>query len=114
MSVRFYQFGTPAGGTDSNGNPIAPGAAPFGTPEILSGVLAAGANTFTFSTSLKHIRIANTHDSAALDYSFDGLTWATLIAYQTVQEPSSSATVLLRPTVAGTFPTYELFGILQG
>lgn len=114
MSVKFYQFGKLVGGTSSGGGSTAPADADFGPGEILAGTLVAGVNTLTFTQSLKHIRIANTHDSAAMDYSFDGVTWATLIAYQIVQEPASNQTIFLRPTVAGTFPTYELLGIQQG
>lgn len=114
MSVRFYQFGTIKGGTNSNGSMIPPGESPFGPAELYAGTLGAGATTITFSSDIKHIRIANTHDSAALEYSFDAITWLVLIAYQIVQEPVSDNTVYLRPLVAGTTPTYEAFGILQG
>lgn len=113
MSVRFYQFGRLVGGTDSSGGSIAPSEAPYGEPELMGGTLVAGVNTLTFSASLKSLRIYNTHDTAYMDYSFDGVTWFTLFPYQVIEENVSSNIVYLRPHVAGTFPTYELLGILQ-
>lgn len=113
MSVRFYQFGRIVGGTDASGGSIPSADAAYGPPELMSGTLVAGINTFTFSASLKSLRIYNTHDTAYMDYSFDGVTWFTLQPYQVIEENVSSTVVYLQPHVAGTFPTYELFGILQ-
>jgi hypothetical protein len=113
MSVRFYQFGALVGGTDDHSHIIPPITANFGAPEQFEGTIGAIGTTITFTSHLKHIRIANTHDSASLEYSFDGATWFTLIPYQILQEQVNSNVVYLRPLVVGTNPTYELLGIRQ-
>jgi hypothetical protein len=112
MSVRFYQFGTIAGGTDSSGNPINPsGNSSSGAPEQFEGTLGAGTTTITFSKTTIGVTLRNTHDSLPLEYSFDNIIWFTAIAYQVIQENVQLSNLYLR-SPAGA-PTYEVIGILS-
>jgi len=113
MSVRFFQFGTLAGGTDTNSNPLNPsgGGGVSGVPEQFTGVLGLGVTTLSFTKTTVGIALRNTSDAFALQYSFDNITWFTCAAYQVIQDGAQVDFLYLR-AVAGA-PTYEVTGLLE-
>jgi hypothetical protein len=118
MTVSYYQWGLLEGGIDpATGLPVIPvsggggGGGVSGPPEMFSGVLGGGATTITFSAETVGVSIRNTHDSDALEYSFDNATWFYCAAYQVIQEGVQIEHLYLR-AVAGA-PTYQVLGLLS-
>jgi hypothetical protein len=117
MTTTYYQWGLLQGGIDpATGLPVIPasgggGGGVSGVPQQFSGTLGLGVTTITFSDETVGVSIRNTHDSAALEYSFDNATWFSCIAYQVIQEGVQIEHLYLR-AVAGA-PTYQVLGLLS-
>ena len=110
MTVKFYEFGQLVGGTSPDG-PIAPAAASYGIGESFEGTVAVVGTTITLANPSKHITIKNTHDSAALEYSFDaGVTWLSLGSYGEIGEFINLTSLMLR-RVGAAVVTYEVVAI---
>jgi len=108
MSVLYYKWGVTKGGANPSG-PTVPDEANFGPPEQFDGILPVGNTTITFSASTKSVHIINTHDTIALEYSLDGVTWLGLAPYGEITEPVSVSSLLLR----GAGATYEITAALR-
>jgi hypothetical protein len=108
MTVRFYEFGRPVGGSSSGGGAQAPAEANYGPGETFDGTVAAADTTINFANSSKHVTIRNTHDTASLQYSLDGgVDWFTIGPYGEIGEFISLTSLILR-RIGGVAVTYEV------
>ena len=112
MTVRRYEWGERAGGSNSDNSTSPPASAPYGVPQPFSGTLGAAVVTINFTGGTKYLTIKNTHDNDSLQASYDGgTTWETIHPNGLIQEPMSISSLMLR-RVSGN-PTYYGQGILK-
>lgn len=115
MSIRHYEWGLRKGGANEDGSAPAPAEALYGPPEKFRGTIGIAGVTITFAASTKGITVRNTHDSALLEYSFDGGTiWFSMQAYGEKTEYVNVSSMRLRRVAPGTAPTYEVIAVLTG
>ena len=111
MTTKYYEWGIRKGGSNTNG-PVIPAEASYGPPDPFTGTVALGGTTITFVTATKQVTVRNTHDTAPLEYSYDGgVTWLLLGPYGSTTEEVSIADLDLR-RVAAAAVTYEVIAVL--
>ena len=101
MTVRYYEWGTLAGG--GGGTVVVPADALYGPPEQFSGAVTNVAAIITFTRDTKWVHVINADVEYDLEVSFDGgVNYITIGSGGDLQENLELSSLILRGNAAGT------------